>query len=252
MEAIASATGVRSESRNFYVWMAGVFVLIAFGGFTPTYWAKLATGTFHGAPIFHIHGFLLFSWTCFFFIQTALVAAGRTLEHRTWGLAGIALFSVMMCSILIGVLTAIKRDEALGFGDAARRFSAVSLCQWPMLAGFFALAIANIRRPQAHKRLMLLLMVGLMTPALARVFITLFAPPGVVEPPAPFVSGPPALVAALLLIIPIVRDWRTLGRPHPVYLYGGPILVAQQMLTVPFAATATWMHIAKVFEGLAG
>ncbi|HEY2676991.1 MAG TPA: hypothetical protein VGI65_08460 [Steroidobacteraceae bacterium] len=252
MEATA-VSGLQAESRDFYVWMAGVFVLIAFGGFMPTYWLKVATGTFHGAPIFHVHGFLLFSWTCFFFVQTALVAAGRTLDHRTWGLAGIGLFSVMMCSILIGVLAAIKRDEAQGFGDAARRFSAVSLCQWPLLAGFFVVAIANIKKPQVHKRLMLLLMVGLMTPALARVFLTLFAPPGAgAQPPAPFVSVPPALVAALLLVVPIVRDWRNLGRVHPVYLYGGSILLAQQMLAVPIAATAAWMHIAKAFESLAG
>ncbi|HEY2144711.1 MAG TPA: hypothetical protein VGH12_01480 [Steroidobacteraceae bacterium] len=252
MGAIADAVGVGSPGRRFYVWMAGAFVLVAFGGFTPTYWAKIAAGTFHAAPIYHIHGILLFTWTGFFFVQTALVAAGRTLDHRQWGLAGIALFSVLLCSILLTALTSIKRDEAQGFGDAARRFSAVTLCAWPLLAGTFTLAIVNIKKPQVHKRLMLLLMVGLMTPALARVFITLFAPPGAVEPPAPFVSVPPALVADLLLVVAIVRDWRVLGRPHPVYVYGGLVLVAQQMLAVPIAATATWMHIAKAFESLAG
>jgi hypothetical protein len=28
-------------------------LLIAFGGFVPTYWAKVATGTFHAEPIIH-------------------------------------------------------------------------------------------------------------------------------------------------------------------------------------------------------
>ena len=50
MEAtVASASVLRAESRNFYVWMAGAFLLIAFGGFTPTYWAKMATGSFWNA-----------------------------------------------------------------------------------------------------------------------------------------------------------------------------------------------------------
>jgi hypothetical protein len=31
-------------------------------------------------------------------------------------------------------------------GDAARRFSAVALCAWPVMAAFFAVAIANSRR----------------------------------------------------------------------------------------------------------
>ena len=51
------------DTRWFYVGMAGVCVLVAFGGFVPTYWAKLASGTFGGAPILHIHGALFFAWT---------------------------------------------------------------------------------------------------------------------------------------------------------------------------------------------
>jgi hypothetical protein len=253
MEAIATAPGVRAERRNFYVWMAGAFVLVAFGGFTPTYWAKVATGTFHAEPIIHIHGILLFSWTCFYFVQTALVAAGRTLDHRAWGLAGIALFTAMMFSILVGQEVVLKRNEMLGFGDAARRFSAVTLIGWPLIAAIFTLAIVNVRKPEVHKRLMTLLMIGIMTPAIARMFITLLAPPGVGgAPPPPFVSLPPSLVADLFLVVAIVRDWRILGKLHPVYVYGGLALILQQILTVPIAGTATWMHIAKAFESLAG
>src|ERR1700735_5161131 len=99
MEAIATATAMRSESRNFYVWMAGGFLLVAFGGFVPTYWAKVATGSFHAEPIIHIHGALLFSWTCFYFVQTALVASGRTLTHRAWGLAGVCVFPALIVVI---------------------------------------------------------------------------------------------------------------------------------------------------------
>jgi hypothetical protein len=250
MEAIATTSGVRADSRNFYVWMAGGFLAVAFGGFVPTYWAKVAAGTFHAEPIIHIHGALLFAWTCFYFVQTLLVARGRTLDHRAWGLAGISLFTAMMCSILVGQEAVLARNAALGFGDAALRFSAVTLTAWPLMAIFFTLAIVNIRRPETHKRLMTLLMVGIMTPALARLFLTFFAPPGVVGPPPPFAATPPGLVADLFLVVAMVRDWRMLGRPHPVYVYGGIALVAQQLLAVPLAATATWMHIAKAFESL--
>ena len=251
MEAIATASGVRAESRNFYVWMAGGFLAVAFGGFIPTYWAKVVAGSFHAEPIIHIHGALLFSWTCFYFVQTLLVAKGRTLDHRAWGLAGISLFTAMMCSILVGQEAVLARNEALGFGEAALRFSAVTLTAWPLMAVMFILAIVKIRKPETHKRLMTLLMVGIMTPAIARVFLTLFAPPGLAGPPPPFVATPPGLAADLFLVVAVVRDWRMLGRPHPVYVYGGIALVAQQLLTAPIAATATWMHIAKGFESLA-
>jgi hypothetical protein len=249
---IAATADVRSEGRYFYLWMAGAYVLVAFGGFTPTFWARVADGTFHAPPIVYIHGALLFSWTCFYFVQTALITARRTLDHRAWGLAGIALFSVLMCTILVTEMAVLKRDGALGMGDGARRFAAVTLCAWPLMAGLFTMAIANIRRPHVHKRFMMLLMIGMLTPAIARVFLTLFAPPGVEGPPPPFVSVPPALAADLFLVVALVYDWRTRGRPHPVYVYGGLLLLAQQMLTVPFAATATWMSIVKGFESLAG
>jgi hypothetical protein len=253
MEATVVGATVRTQSRStFYVWMAGIFVLIAFGGFTPTYWSKVATGTFHASPIVHIHGILLFSWTCFFFVQTALVASGRILDHRAWGLAGISLFSFMMCWILVTEATVLKRDEALGFGEAGRRFAAVTLLAWPLMAGFFTLAIVKIKKPEVHKRLMLMLMIGMMTPAIARVFITLFAPPGLAGPPPPFVSVPPGLVADLLLVVAMVHDWRTRGRPHPVYVYGGLVSLAEQLLTVPIASTAAWMSIARAFQNLAG
>ncbi|HEX3396328.1 MAG TPA: hypothetical protein VHS76_06470 [Steroidobacteraceae bacterium] len=254
MEAIATAAApaVRAESRNFYVWMAAGFLIVAFGGFVPTYWARVATGTFHAEPIIHIHGALLFTWTCFYFVQSVLVASGRTLKHRAWGLAGISLFTAMMCSILVGQATVLSRNEALGFGEAALRFSAVTLTAWPLLAVFFILAIVNLRRPEVHKRLMTLLMIAIMTPAIARLFLTFFAPPGALGPPPPFAALPPSLVADLFLVVAIVRDWRLLGRPHPVYVYGGIALLAQQLLTVPIAATAAWMHIAKAFESLAG
>jgi hypothetical protein len=251
MEAVANASVVRAPSRNFYVWMAGGFLLVAFGGFTPTYWTKVAAGTFHAEPIIHIHGALLFTWTCFYFVQTLLVATGRTLDHRAWGLAGISLFTAMMCSILVGQAAVLVRNEALGYGEAALRFSAVTLTTWPLMAGFFTLAIVKIRNPEVHKRLMTLLMISMMTPAIARVFLTFFAPPGMVGPPPAFVALPPSLVADLFLVTAMVRDWRMLGRPHPVYVYGGIILVAQQLLTAPVAATAAWMHFAKAFESLA-
>jgi hypothetical protein len=165
------------------------------------------------------------------------------------GLGGIALFAVL-CSILVGQMAVTKTADAQGMGDAARRFSVVTLC-WPD-GRFLCRAIAFQHRPQIHKRWMVLLLTGMMTPAIARVFLTLFAPPGVDAPPPPFVAIPPALVADLFLVVAMVRDWRLLGQPHPVYVYGGLILLAEQLLSVHLAATATWMQIASAFERLAG
>ena len=254
MEAtLNGGIAVRSHARRFHLIMAGVFVLIAFGGFVPTYWLRIVNGTLHAPPIMHIHGFLLFSWTLFYFLQTALVASGRTQSHRAWGLVGISLFSVLICSIIATRVTFLRLDAANGLEDASLRFSAVAFVALPLMIGLFAAAIANVRRPEVHKRLMYVLMASMMTPAIARVFLTLLAPPGAADgPPPPFVAVPPALVASLLIVVAIVYDWRTRGRPHKVYVYGGLLVVLETFLVVPIAGTQTWLGIARFVEHLGG
>ena len=71
---VADGDGVQFDTRRFHLRMAVVFVLIAFGGFTPSYFAPVLSGTFHMPPIAHIHGILLFSWALFYLAQTAWVA----------------------------------------------------------------------------------------------------------------------------------------------------------------------------------
>ena len=62
-EALVVERRARDSQRWFAVWMAGAFVLIAFGGFAPTYWLQLPAGTFVGSPLLHLHGLLFSAWT---------------------------------------------------------------------------------------------------------------------------------------------------------------------------------------------
>jgi hypothetical protein len=241
-----------TAGKRFHLWMAGVFAVIAFAGFTPSYWAKVASGTFTAAPIYHIHGLLLFSWFCFYFAQTALVASGRTMNHRTWGMAGIALFSVMLCSTAALEINSMNAADHAGFGDAGRRFAVVTFTTIALLMVLFAAAIANVRRPDVHKRLMLLVMVVLVQPAVARMFALLFATPGAHGPPPLMATLPVAFVADILIIVAIVHEWRTRGRPHDVYLYGGLFVLAFQVLKIPFASSAAWMAFAGALQHLMG
>ena len=243
---------VGAKTRWFYVGMSSVFVLIAFGGFIPTYWAKLASGSFTGAPILHIHGTLFFTWTLFFLAQTTLVATGRVLDHRSWGMAGISLATAMGFTVVLAAINSMKVADTIGMADQARRFSIVSLTALVMFAGFFGTAIAQVRRPEVHKRLMILAMIPLMQAAMARLFATALTPPGVIGPPPVIVSVPPGLTVDLLLVAAIVYDWRKRGRPHPVYLIGAPLLLVQQILIVPLSGTPAWMSAARWVESLTG
>ena len=251
MVAISARTSPVAGGR-FYVGMAVVFVLIAFGGFIPTYWAKIASGTFGGAPILHLHGLIFFSWTLLFLWQTSLVASGRTIDHRAWGVAGVSLATAMAFTVVLAAINSIKVADAAGFGDAARRFTVVSLGALTVFVGLLVAALLNVRRPQVHKRLMLLAMIPPMQAAMARLFMVAFSPPGAVGPPPVFVSVPPGLFVDLLIVAAMIHDWRTRGRPHPVYWIGGAVILAQQLLVIPVARTEAWMAIARGVEHLAG
>ncbi len=245
--------GARPAGRpTFYAWMGGIFVLIAFTGFIPTYWAKLASGTFGGAPILHLHGAIFFTWTLFFFVQTLLVATGRTPDHRSWGLAGISLATAMVFTIVLASINAMRVAGAIGMADEARRFAYVPLTGAVLFSGFVGTAIVWVKRAEIHKRLMLLAMIPLMHAAFARLFAAAFAPADAKGPPPVFVSVPPGLMMDLLIVAAMVYDWRTRGRPHPVYWIGGALLLADQTLAVPLSATSTWMAIATWVQSLAG
>jgi hypothetical protein len=253
MSATIGAHAVHGlDTSRFHFRMAVVFVIIAFGSFIPTYWLPLAAGTFSRPPIVHLHGTLQFSWTLLYLIQTTLIASGRTARHQALGLFGIALFSVMCCTIFATRLILLQTEVHAGFGDAARRFSALTICTLPLLIGLFAAAIANTRRPELHKRLMYLVMVCLMIPAIARIFFVLLKPPGAVGPPPVFVVILPTLTAALLIVVAIVYEWRRYRRVHPVYTYGGALLVLWTLAIIPFSGTAMWSATIRALEGLAG
>ena len=104
----------------------------------------------------------------------------------------------------------------------------------------FAIGIAMVRRPEVHKRLMLLAGISILDAAVARWFLTFLAPPGPPGPPPVAVTIPPAFVAYLLLVVAIVHDWRTRGRPHQVYVIGGLALVAVKLLNLPISQTHAW------------
>ena len=104
-------------------------------------------------------------------------------------------------------------------------------------------------------RFVVLATVALLPAAMARVLFRLFAPPdaALLGMAAPIADVPamlnlvivPALLADALLIVAIVYDWRTRGRPHRIYVIGGVCLVGSQLLRPVIAQTAAWEAVAS-------
>jgi hypothetical protein len=239
------------QTRYFYFYMALACIAVAFLGFAPTYWAPMASGKLPAMPVVHFHGLLFFAWTLYFALQSWLAASGQVTRHRTMGMIGVSLATAMTIFGFLVAVNMMKRSAALGLTDEGIAFAIVPLSGIAFFAVVFTLAIANVRRPEIHKRLMLLAGISLLDAAVARWFLTFLAPPGPPGPPPVPVTIAPALVAYLLLVAAIVFDWRTRGRPHPVYIYGGIALVAVKLLNWPISTTPLWHSFAGGILALA-
>ena len=240
-----------SHADFFYFYMALACVAVAFLGFAPTYWLPMAAGKIPPMPVVHFHGLLFFAWTLFFAYQTWLAASGQITRHRTMGMIGVSLATAMTIFGFLVAVNAMKRSAAIGQTDEGIAFAIVPLSGILFFAVVFTLAVTAVRNPEIHKRLMLLAGISLLDAAVARWFLTFLAPPGPLGPPPVPVTIPPALVAYLLLVAAVVFDWRTRGRPHPVYVYGGIALLAVKLLNWPISTTSVWHSFAGGILALA-
>jgi len=245
MATIASPRPQRLVGK-FYVTMAAIFVAIAFSGFFMTYWLQVAQGTFTGSAMLHLHGLLFTAWTLFFLSQTWLMANGRYKSHRKWGLLGISLATAM---VLIGLAVALQGLQArldAGFGDPARAFVIVPISGILLFGGLVTASIANLKRPEWHKRLMLVASAGILQAAIARFFFLAATGggPGLrpgMGPPQPVERTMAAGVLVLLLVAAaMVHDWRNHGRVHPAYWWGFGAMLAVHLSRPLLARTEAW------------
>jgi hypothetical protein len=255
----AAAIGpARRAMGTFYVWMAALFVLIAFSGFAETYWMQLPAGTFTGSPLLHLHGLLFSAWTLFFLSQTWLAASGRMQHHRAWGVGGVSLATAMTFVGMATGIASMQKDVADGFAEQARAFAIVPLTAGLLFAILVAWAVVTVKQPEVHKRLMMLATLSILQAPIGRFFFLTVGGGGGAGsrpgsgPPAPAATTiPAALVVGLLLAVAIVYDWRKHGRPHPVYLVGGAAVMIVEIGRAFVGGTAGWQAIAQFFGSFA-
>lgn len=219
--------------RIFHTGMAIAFLVTAFAGFGPTYFLKEFYHTPPLTPLLHAHGLVFTSWLLLLFAQSALISARRVDLHKRLGIAGAVLAAAM---IPLGVMTAIEtaRRGAATPGLEPLVFMIFPMGAIVMFAGFIGAALWKRRQPEVHRRLVLLGTVSIMTPAIARL---------------PFVGRNPvlALVLSLLFVIAgIIHDWKSRRRIHPLYIWGGLIILLSGPLRSAIGHTAAWQSFARL------
>jgi len=225
------------RDRWFFTGMATVVIATVAAGFAPTYYLKPLFATPALPLSIHIHGALFTTWVLLFVAQTALVAAKRTDLHRRLGVVGAVLAIAMVASgTALAVESARMARPALGvLAGASPLFvlviPLVSVVVFTILVG---LGLYYRRWPHAHKRLMLLVTIALLPPALGRMRIL-------------NAVGPQAFFGVTVLFIAAVvaYDYWTRQRVHAVSLWGGLFLALSFPGRVALGHTDAWLTFAR-------
>ncbi|MDP9172195.1 MAG: hypothetical protein M3N54_16380 [Acidobacteriota bacterium] len=220
----------RTAERVFFGGTAALLCLVVFIGFSPTYFRAGMLAAPLPAPILHIHGAVFTLWMTIYLVQAALISASRVAWHRSLGIVAFCLPPIM---IVLGVIAAL---DALG-----RKVSIVPLAPAvslaiPLLgiACFTVLIFAAWkarRRPDAHKRLILLATMGLADAALGRFPWDRMG----ISPAVGAVTG-----LGILILLVVAYDLFSLHRVHRSTMWAAPLTFAVGAFAVPVGMTAAW------------
>jgi hypothetical protein len=215
----------------------GVIALtIAIAGFWPTYFGPLLSGTVQALPIIHIHAAVFVAWLLLVITQAALAATGRMALHIRIGEVGLY-FGLGV--IAVGIITAFAlfaaRIEAGHVQEAQDRLF-VPLTDLMVFAPFFAAAWLCKRRPEIHKRLIIVATTILLIAAVHR--MTFLGPRPVAAP---------TLLAVWLapIYLGMTADLIKRRIVHPVYLAGIAAILYLKFLRVPLFQSDAWKGFAE-------
>jgi hypothetical protein len=232
-------TAKKPAFHRAYLAATLVATAIAVVGFWPTYFGPLLSGTVNESPLIHVHGVVYIGWLALFIAQVALAGTGRVALHMKLGRWLMAYGVVVVAA---GLLAAWH-----GFGAVLEAEGATRAQTWVFgvlrellfFVPFFAAGWIYRRRPEIHKRLMIVALTMLIVPAIGRM--------GFLGPPVPLWKF--MAVWPLPVYVAMVHDFSTRRIVHPVYVIGIVAMLAQRVV-LPLRNTETWQTIAAKITSL--
>jgi hypothetical protein len=204
-------------AKYFYLFMSVLIAAVVVYGFSFTMGKRLLHPSSPPPAVLYFHAAIFYGWLMFFVLQSALIRARKVKLHRTLGWFGAALGVLM---VLVGIYTAIHMTGihiARDHSDTAAADLIVPL--WDMLCFTitFGLAIYWRKKPEYHRRLVLVATCVLTAAAFGRL-------------PSHLVGDYFYAGVDLLILLGVVRDLAVNRRVHPVYLAALPLLIAGQTI----------------------
>ena len=222
---------------RFYAHAALALALFILAAFLRTFYLRFLSDLPPLSVLMQWHGLLFTAWVLLFVAQARLIAAQRVDLHMKFGIAGAVLAAVVFA---VGVVTALQTGALPGLRPSGRtgaQFVIIPLTSIVLFGALVGAGIALRRRAQLHKRLMLLGMIAVLGPAIARFVSLLDQRKHVIY----FQVGVTALFVAWCLI----ADWRKNRILHPVFVIGGLGLILSWPLRMALVASPTWQPIGE-------
>lgn len=236
------AVRMRSD-RLFYTSMGVAIAVVAVWGFAPSFyfsrWMTAPPTTPDMGPLLYLHGAVFTGWIALMVVQPMLIASRNIRLHRRLGYAGAGIAAAM---VVVGHLAAVAAMHGgfRGLGDPYV-FYAIPFLAINTFAVFVALAIYRRNRAETHKRLILLANAPLLEAAIARI------PLDAIQAGAPFTF---TFLPDVIILAGMLYDWRTRGRVHRVWIWGGLAMLAVQVIRFPLMGSTAWHGFAETMAAL--
>jgi hypothetical protein len=209
-------------------------IATALVGFWPTYFGPLLKGSVHVPPLIHLHAVVYVTWLALFFTQVMLAATNRIRLHMRLGRWVMAYGVVLVIAGLMAAAEGFGSRLATGDVFRAQRWLFGVLRDLVFFVPFLIAGWIYRRKPEIHKRLMILATTILVLPAVSRMSFL-----GTPVPLWKFM-----LVWPLPVYLLMIRDFYTKRLIHPVYLIGVATMLTMRLI-LPFGSSHAWQAVAR-------
>lgn len=219
--------------RRLYLPATILVIVIALIGFWPTYFGPALRGKVHVPPLIHLHAIIYVTWLALFATQVALAATNRVKQHMQLGQWMMAYSVVVVIAGLMALAQAFGKRLATEDVFRAQRYLFGVLKDLVFFVPFLVAGWVYRRKPEIHKRLMIVATTILVLPAVSRMSFL----------------GTPVPLWKFMLVWPIpvyllmIHDFYKKRLIHPVYLMGVAAMLTMRLI-LPFGSSHAWQLIA--------
>lgn len=221
----ASAPDKQFE-RRLYVFAALTSAFVVMAGFARTFYLRPWFEVVPLPSLMVVHGVLMTLWLLLFVTQVSLVAGRRTALHRRLGWLAAVLLPLIL---LAGAATALSAGREHGTLSVMPSFDLL------LFTLFVALGMMQRRRPDYHKRLMLLATLVMLFPAIVRLPLA-----AIEQASLPVLMGMAVTAMLLFVLIDTVRNRRL----HPAFAWGAAVFAMSMPMRLWVKSTEQWQQFA--------